>query len=153
MSLSRRRFLRTGTLAAVTAGLLKSPIQALASKSQNYFEVPFGARQNGFFHYGRSAFEPYIGDIFKGHDALGLAVKLKLARVKGYTPNPRTRITTVKHHQTDCFSLSFEASRELPPTTSAHVIEHPKLGTFSLFLTRADVKGQLHYEAVIHRLV
>ena len=153
MSVSRRRFLRSGAMAAVAVGVLKSPVQALASKSQNYFQVPFAAGQNAGFHYARSAFEPYIGEIFKGHDELGMVVKLKLDRVTGYTPNPRTRITTAQPLRTDCFSLSFEASRELPPTSTTYAIEHPKLGTFSLFLKRADVKGQIYYEAVIHRLV
>lgn len=153
MSVSRRRFLRSGAMAAVTAGFLLEPLVRVRGESKsiiNHFGIAGGVP---LFNYGRSTFEPYIGGIFTARDAAGKAVKLRLGRVTGYTPNPRTRISTAKCLQTDCFSLFFEASRELPPTSSTHAIEHPKLGTFPLFLSRADVKGHIYYEAVIHRLV
>ncbi len=160
MSVSRRSFIKSGAMAAVAAGfLLESPALTSAQKRvksgpwKNYFEIPAEARQAPFFHYKRATFEPLVGDIFTTHDAIGRVIQLKLDRVVGYAPAPATRITTATRRETESFSLLFEAESPLPPFSSIHVIEHPALGRFDLFLNRSDVRRRIYYQAIINNVV
>lgn len=170
MSLSRRSFMKSGAMAAVAAGfLLESPILTLAQdKIQSgpllgYFQVPDEARQDPLFSYNRSTFEPYVGGIFTSRDARSRVIELKLVRVREYKPTPKGRFTTTRVTttggtttrnpvQTDCFSLLFQASRDLPPFTSIYTIEHGALGKFDLFMVRSVNRSQIFYEAVINHI-
>jgi uncharacterized protein DUF6916 len=158
MSVSRRKFIKSGTLTALSAGLFfKAAESAFGQKKTPErpilkFEVPLEAQQNPILYYDRATFEPYIGGTFFGRDARGRRIELKLLRVTDYKPNPRTRIMTAGARSTDSFSLTFSASRSLPEFTSIHVIDHPVLGTFDLFLKPAGDGSQIIYEAVINHL-
>ncbi|MCM3905169.1 MAG: hypothetical protein ND866_26030 [Pyrinomonadaceae bacterium] len=158
MSVSRRKFIKSGTLTALSASLVfKAAESAFGQKSKpdrpiSKFEVPYEARQNPIIYYDRVTFEPYVGGTFIGRDARGRTIELRLLRVTEYKPNPSTRITTGGTRDTDSFSLTFNASRSLPPFTSIHAIEHPVLGKFDLFLQRSDDSGQIIYQAVINHL-
>lgn len=157
MPVSRRRFIKFGAMASVTAGFL-SPFNALAQKRiqsgplMDYFEIPSEAKQVPFSYYRRATFEPYVGGIFTARDARGRIIKLKLVRIAAYAPDPRTRITTGTSRDTECFSLRFKASSALPPFSSIQKIEHPVLGSFDLFLIRSDKNGLINYEATINHL-
>ncbi len=159
MSLSRRNFMKSGAMAAVAAGfLLESPILVRAQEKvqsgplMGYFQIPDEARQNPLLSYRRTTFEPYIGGVFTGRDARGRTIQLRLVRVSEYKPDAKTRITTGQPHPTDAFSLLFKASRELPPFTSIHVIEHGALGKFDLFLVQSRTGRQIFYEAVFNHV-
>ncbi len=158
MSVSRRKFIKSGTLTALSAGLIfKAGESAFGQKKTPdrpilKFEVPYEARQNPILYYNRATFEPYVDGTFIGRDARGRAIELKLLRVVEYKPNSRTRITTAGSRQTETFSLTFNASRSLPEFTSIHAIEHPVLGKFDLFLKHSGDNSQIIYEAVINHL-
>jgi hypothetical protein len=159
MSVSRRKFIKSGTLTALSAGLVfKTAESVFGQRSKqdrpiSKFEVPHEALQNPIIYYGFTTFEPYVGGTFIGRDARGRTIELKLLKVTQYKPNPRTRITTGGTRNTESFSLTFNASRALPPFTSIHAIEHPVLGNFDLFLQRSDESGQIIYQAVINHLL
>ena len=158
MSVSRRKFIKSGALTALSAGFLfKTAESAFGQKKVPdrpvlKFDVPYEAQQNPILYYDRATFEPYIGGIFIGRDARGRAIELRLLSVTEYKPNLRVRITTGATRRTDTFFLTFNASSALPPFTSIHVIEHAVLGKFDLFLQRSGGDGQIIYQAVINHL-
>jgi hypothetical protein len=159
MSVSRRKFIKSGTITALSAGLVFRAAESAfgqrgkAGRPISKFEVPYEARQNPIIYYDHTTFQPYIGGTFIGRDARGRTVELRLLRVTEYKPITRTMITTGETRDTNSFSLTFSASRSLPPFTSIHAIEHPVLGKFDLFLQRSDDKGQIIYQAVINHLL
>jgi len=114
--------------------------------------VPSEAQQNPILYYDRATFEPYIGGIFIGRDARGRAIELELLRVTENKPTSR-KITKGPSRETESFTLTFNASNALPEFTSIHVIEHPVLGKFDLFLQRAGDNSQVLYQAVITHLL
>lgn len=158
MSVSRRKFIKSGALTALSAGLIfKAGESAFGQKKTPQrpilkFEVPYEAQQNPILYYDRATFEPYVGGTFIGRDARGRTIELKLLRVTEYKPNSRTRITSGGSRETESFALTFNASRSLPEFTSIHVIEHAVLGKFDLFLQRSGDNGQILYHAVINHL-
>jgi hypothetical protein len=157
MSVSRRKFLKSGALTALSAGLIfKAAESAFAQKKVPdrpilKFEVPFEARQNPILYYDRATFEPYIGGIFIGRDARGGPVELRLRSVIEYKPKSAA-ITPGRTRDTESFTLTFTSSKALPEFTSIQVIEHPVLGKFDLFLQRAGDSREIVYQATITHL-
>lgn len=158
MSVSRRKFIRAGTLTALSAGLIFEGAQSVFAQKKVpdrpvlKFEVPPEAQENPILYYNHSTFEPYVGGSFFGRDARGRAIELKLLRVTRYKARAASRLSTAPARETESFSLTFDASAPLPPFTSIHVIEHAVLGKFDLFLQRSGDNGQIIYQAVINHL-
>jgi hypothetical protein len=158
MSVSRRKFIKSGALTALSAGLIfKAGESAFGQKKAprrpiSKFDVPYEAQQNPILYYDRATFEPYIGGTFIGRDSRGRAIELRLLRVTENKPTSAT-ITQGRSPDTESFSLTFNASRPLPPFTSIHVIDHAVLGKFDLFLQSVGDNSQLLYQAVITHLL
>src|ERR1700682_1688621 len=100
--LSRRNFLRSGTMTAVSVGFAASTGllafgQGGKKSSPNADNpIPSQAQQDSLFHYNQAAFESYLGSTFTTVGATGRTVELVLVKVTGYTPNPTARITTAE---------------------------------------------------------
>src|SRR6267142_2062073 len=97
--LSRRNFLRSGTLTALSIGVAMGAGRAVfgLSPSQNPaldFPIPDSARQEPLFHYNRSAFENALGSTFTSPDSRGGTVNLTLVKVTAFTSNPNTKLMT-----------------------------------------------------------
>jgi hypothetical protein len=158
MSVSRRKFIRSGALTVMAAGLIFKAGESVFGQKKapkrrlSKFDVPSEAQQNPILYYERATFEPYVGGTFFGRDSRGGEIELKLLRVTEFKPTPGT-ITKGKSRDTESFSLTFNASSSLPPFTSIHVIEHPVLGKFDLFLQPVGDPSQLLYQAVITHLL
>lgn len=154
--LSRRNFLRTGTLTALSVGLAVGAGRKVFGQIQKQnpaldFPIPDSVRADPLFHYTRSAFENAVGTSFTSPDARGRNVNLTLVSVKAFTSNPKTRLTTGKPRPTDTFALEFNASRALPAFTSTYTLNHPVLGKFDLFMTlRKTGSGTIFYDAVVN---
>lgn len=160
MPLSRRSFLRSGTLTAFAAGCAFGPGRLAFGQNIHDtnpavdFQIPYEATQNPVFYYTRQTFEPYVGGIFRGRAAGGGPVSLELLRATGYSPSAATRIMTKRARPTDSFSLTFRAARPLSELSTIHTLEHAALGKFDLFMTRAvEGRGRVLYEAVINHVV
>jgi hypothetical protein len=162
MTLPRRKFLKSGVLSAISAGVVFGSARAvLAQKTKNASativtdaaaSMPMEAQLDPVFRFTRATFDSYVGDIFQAPDARGQMVSLTLVRVESYKPQRGTRIATAPSRFTDCFSLSFRASSELPPFTSIHTVSHPALGSFDLYLTPQRSADGISYEAVINHV-
>ena len=158
MSVSRRNFMRSGALTALSAGLMLKCGLALGQKLKQAtpgldLPVPIDAQKEFLFMANRATFEPYVGSIFQASGARGGKVNLTLMSVTPYQPDPKTKITTVTARQTDCFSLMFKASGPLPTFSSIPSLYHAALGRLDLFLVPHEgAAGKLSYEAVINHI-
>lgn len=157
MAMSRRFFLKTGTLTALAAGVVLSPRSLVLAQSQGNGnpgnQIPISAQQQPAFMFTRATFDPYVGGIFQAPDASGQMINLTLLSATTNKPSAATRISTANARETDSFSLMFRAASPLPPFTSIHKISHPSLGNFDLFLTpRPQADGVVFYEAVFNHL-
>ena len=157
MAISRRRFMKSGTLAAIAASVvLKPQILALAQRStlgtSQGYPIPLEAQKQPTYMFTSGTFQPYVGSIFQAPNARGEMVSLKLVSVTPYQPSRATKLSTKSSPETDCFSLMFNASGKLPPFTSIHQVSHPSLGKFDLFLTQHSSAKASVYEAVFNHI-
>ena len=130
MAISRRFFLKSGTLTALAAGVAFSPNHLAFGQKRMQgnnlgYQVPITAQQEPTYMFTRATFDPYVGGIFQAPDARGGMVSLTL--LSATTNRPK----------------SF---------TSIHKISHPALGKFDLFLTPREKDGEFFYEAVFNHL-
>jgi hypothetical protein len=153
MAISRRFFLKSGTLTALAAGVTLSPNRLAFGQrrtSNPGFQIPIKAQQEPTYMFTRATFDPYVGGIFQAPDARGKLVSLTL--LSATTNKPSAKISTGRPIETDSFSLMLRAERPLPAFTSIHKISHPALGKFDLFLTPREKDGAFYYEAVFNHI-
>ena len=160
MSISRRFFMKSGTLTALSAGLFLGPKQlAFGQKVRQDTnaldrQIPSAARKELLNYYTRETFESYIGGNFQARGANGKKVNLTLIKVTAYKPQTKAKITTGQIRQTESFSLIFSAPGPLPALPKIPALHHDVLGKLDLFLTpNLDKGGKLFYEAVINRII
>ena len=158
MSIERRRFLKTATLTALSAGLaLGMGRVAIGQKRKPLdtrlgFQIPIRAQEDILFYFTEATFRPYVNGYFEAPNSRGEMVSLKLVSVTGYKVKGGTTLTSTRAPETKSFSLMFKASERLPPFTSIHRITHPSLGKFDLFLTPREKDGEFFYEAVFNHI-
>ncbi len=158
MGISRRSFIKTGTLTAVAAGVALRPNllafgQRRTQSTSLGYQFPIKAQQQQTYMFTRATFDPYVDSIFQAPDARGKMVSLTLLSATTNKPSAKTRISTGSAVETDSFSLMFKASRALPPFSSIQTISHPALGKFDLFLVpHPEAGGVMLYEAVFHHI-
>jgi len=152
MSVQRRRFLKSGALAAVAVGLLsKAPLNVFgqdstrsASQSGNY-QIPYEAKTDRIFYFAKSTFDPYLDTDFTVRAGV-LVATLRLIEVEECgTPAPKGA--------GECFSLTFRADRTLSIARTIHNFEHDALGQFDLFVSQTKMKSDpdgIYYVAVIN---
>jgi hypothetical protein len=156
MPISRRFFIKSGSLTAISAALMSSAgLLAFGQKrGRENPDIRIHGRRDLLYYAKQETFEPYIGSIFRARGARGEVLDLKLVSVETYKPNPLTRITTGKSRQTDSFSLMFSASGELPTFSNIPALYHAALGKVELFLSPKGTKdGLFFYEAIINHLI
>ena len=170
MSIARRTFLKKATMTTLSAGLVLGTANLIFGQrgvndetrpirrgrrgdAGEDFPVPIEAEQDALFYFKASTFSPYVGDIFQVPNALGEMIELKLTSVSEYKIKAATRISTKKARQPQSFSLTFVATKPLPPFTSIQKVSHPALGEFDLFLTSHETEpGTFVYEAVFNHI-
>jgi hypothetical protein len=142
MATSRRNFLKTGSVMALAAGVPLSLADKVAGKTISH------PAEHATAHLSKAAFAAQLNTTFE------LATKPSNTKVS------LTKITDIPvkggvvNKNREGFSLLFRANEPLRLTQDTYVINHRKLGTFSLLLvpTRTDDHSVSHYEAVINRL-
>ena len=158
MAISRRLFLKSGSLTAIVAGVALRPNLLAFGRTRTPgtsldFQIPINAEQQPTYMFKCATFEPYVGGIFQAPDASGKMVSLTLLSATSNKPSGNTKISTGKAVDTDCFSLTFKAARPLPPFSSIQTISHPALGKFDLFLVpHPQAGGVMLYEAVFNHI-
>ena len=140
MSISRRVFIKSGTLAAMLAGISLQPtLRALAQGQIATVADPLS-------NYTQTTFEQYLNSVFTLRRFV--SVEVVLEKVED-TLSPKVS----RDGGRESFTLHFRGgNRALPQDT--YMVDHPALGTFALFLvpSGADENGAQSYVAVINRL-
>lgn len=165
MSVTRRKFLRSGAVTVLSAGLVfragavafgqdkKGPDAAGA-----LHPIPQQAQQDPVFYYTRASFEPYVGGIFTTRGVGGKTVELTLVAVRDRNPKSSAAKTSrgvvASSRSMDCFSLLFRSPERLSELTTIYSLQHAALGTLNLFMTASDKNenGQVFYEAIINHV-
>ena len=160
MALSRRKFLKAGTLVAFAAAIPLS-ITGVASGQQRSrlsgsptegFQPPPESYQDPTIHFRKSTFSPYVNTTFLIRLNAKQAIEATLVNVSDSGPaDGRAADEAVGK---ECFSLFFRGPGNRLLKQRTYTIEHGALGKFSLFIAPAgkETRGHL-YEAVInHRL-
>ena len=148
MSISRRKFLRAGTLVALSAAL---PIRVFGQipkgNDGNPIDQSKDIAADPLSHYTRSAFSSYLNSIFRLYTGYS-TIDVALVEVKDLTPGAATAQTGA-----ECFSLLFRGGSTVLKQKT-YKIEHPSLGTFQLFLVPGspDDNGAQSFVAIINRL-
>ncbi len=140
---SRRKFLRTGLLAALFAAVpLKQVLgQSFKERDGNPGETPV-TQSDPLANYSKASFTSYLNSIFQLQTSIGV-VAVTLMKIDDM-PAPKGG---------ECFTLQFRGgSRSLPQAT--YMITHPSLGTFALLLvpSGSDQNGAQGYLATVNRL-
>ncbi len=144
MATSRRNFLKTGTLGVICAGVPAALASSVAGEPIIPPEIS-ESDEDALVTLTQDAFAPHINStffVYSNHRKVSLRLR-SITDLKAKSPHP-TRIAGK-----ESFSLLFQGSRSLPQET--YVLEHGKLGRFSLFLVPVGKQSQKHHEAIIVR--
>lgn len=137
MSVSRRIFIKTASVAAIAAATLgKSTLSALAQ----------GGATDPLANYTQATFTQYINSVFRLHGSR--TVDVVLEKVQDTLPE-----TVSRTGGRESFVLHFRGGDvRLPQDT--YTVEHAALGSFGLFLvpSGADANGAQSYVATFNRL-
>jgi hypothetical protein len=156
MNLSRRSFLRAGSMMSLTA-VLSGRISSIAFGQQNQLgsglgtPIPKAALDDPFYKITRAMFTENLKTKFGvslGGVKLGNFV---LIGVEDLNPSFYKSDGTGTR---DCFSLKFKGPMSLPLRQGTYTFQQGKLGTFQLFIVPGDTSGQsvMRYDAIINRL-
>jgi hypothetical protein len=145
MSLSRRKFLRAGTLVAVAAGIpMKTLVARTVSQPRSFLPT---TRLNAGSNLNRESFARYLNTKFSfaREELQGLSVKL--IEVNDLTP--KTMATSGK----ECFGLVFIGPRNAPLRQETYAVTHESLGKFDMLVVPiASQREGVYYEAIFNRL-
>ena len=153
MSITRRKFLRAGTLVALSAALpLKSALLVSGQTRKGGKGLPGDhlTSQNPsdlLGSYSKSAFSSYLNSIFRLYTGYS-SVDVMLVQVDDM--EPKVKWTPAGG---ECFSLVFVGG-SVALSQGTYRVEHPALGSFQLFLVPggSDKYGAQSYVAIINRL-
>jgi hypothetical protein len=163
MSLSRRKFMKAGVLAAAFGAAL--PLKsALAQNSQpgragisnGGLQPPLSDKTGleQLNYYTESSFAPYLNTQFRIYLSPSSTRALRLIEVSDYMDTLPKSAMRGNSSKTECFSLLMT----IPPGKSfeqdTYLIEHDALGTFYMFMVPVGEKGKRgvdYYEAIIYR--
>ena len=149
MSITRRKFLKAGTLVALASAI---PLRAAGQQirkgnDDNPIDQNQDVAADPLAGYTRAAFSSYLNSVFRLYTGYSF-VDVTLVEVKDLASGAAAAQTDA-----ECFTLLFRGgSVALPQNT--YEIEHASLGTFPLFLVpgRADDNGLQSFVATINRL-
>jgi hypothetical protein len=153
MSVSRRNFLKGGTLVILSAGIpLKLSMlanaqrrNASASVTSSGFQIPYASQRDPLYYLKSSSFSPYLNDTFRFRAQSGKAVSVKLFKVTDFKKS-----TDVVSE--DSFSLVFRGPSNQPLKQNIYTIEHAALGNYTLLATPivSRDKRAMYYEVIIN---
>ena len=143
MSISRRKFIKAGTLLGVAAAMpLGATTLALGQKGG---VPPPPASGDVLSRLKQEDFVRYLNTAFSIRLSTRIAWKVELYKV---TENKAGTLQGFKN-----FSIFFRGSHDNSLRQNTYKFEHPQLGNFNLFIGPAGTSGSLkQYEAVFNRL-
>jgi hypothetical protein len=146
MSLSRRKFLRAGTLVALSAGIpLKTLVASTVSQRSSF--LPTDNQLNAGSYLNRETFSSQLNTKFSFAHKDVQGVSVKLIEVNDLTP--KTMATSGK----ECFAVVFRGPRNAPLRQETYAVTHESLGKFDMLVVPiASHPEGVYYEAIFNRL-
>lgn len=149
MSFSRRKFLRAGTLVAISAGIpLKNVIAGTRGAAESTLDHSSLDKR---LSLNRESFARHLNTNFSFRHRDIASATLELVEVNDLTPEagkPSARATGK-----ECFSAVFVGSRKTPLRQETYRVTHGSLGKFEMFLVPVGMSRKgMYYEAVFNRL-
>ena len=142
MSLSRRKFLRAGTLVAITAGISSNSLAARTVGQLSSF-LPAGNQLN----LNRDSFSRHLNTKFSFSQKGIQGVSVKLIEVNDLTPKTMTAAGK------ECFAVVFIGPRNAPLRQETYAVTHEALGKFDMLVVPiASHPEGVYYEAIFNRL-
>ena len=142
MSLSRRKFLRAGTLVAISASI---PSRSLAARTVSQLSsfLPAGNQ----LVLNRESFSRHLNTKFSFADKELQGVSVKLIEVNDLTPK------TMAAAGKECFAVVFIGPRNAPLRQETYAVTHESLGRFDMLVVPiASHSEGVYYEAIFNRL-
>jgi len=140
MVVSRRGFLKRGSLLVVAAGV------SLGSANAIFGHVTDPTLDDSTsFNYAKATFLPYLNTVFSIYVSSTKMLVATLVSIDDVGPVPDKAVTG-----RESFVLKFRGTEALKQNT--YKIEHQTLGSFELFLVPGKDKKNIYYLAVINRL-
>jgi hypothetical protein len=145
VTISRRKFLKTGILTSVVAGTsMKLTGQAATSQPSGITDAL--TANTSLDYYTKATFQSYLNSDFRIYSNGHRKTWLRLVLVEDF---PTREALTAPD---ECFRLLFSAPAETSLQQGTYAFDHAALGTFALFIVpRNPVDGKRHYEAVFNR--
>jgi hypothetical protein len=149
MSITRRKFLRAGTLLALSLGAPLNLVfgqQGNKGGDGNQFDAQ-DMPADPLAHYTRAAFASYVNSIFRLYTGYS-TIEVALTEVKDLAPD-----AAAAANGKECFSLLFRGGTT-PLRQNTYAMDHPALGKFELFLVPGapNDNGAQSFVAIINRL-
>jgi hypothetical protein len=140
MSISRRKFLGTGTLALIATGL---PAHVLAGESLKKSAPRSKSSRRGGEQFDSETFSRYLNTNFRMRSSNTGVVSVKLVEVSHWSESKAGK---------ECFSVVFLGSGSRRLRQDTYTVEHEELGKFPLLIVPSGkVKRGFYYEAVFNR--
>ena len=163
MAITRREFIRTSSVLAISASLslgitnfaMAQKRGATPTQTNSGFVVPYKAQLDPLFQMTRVTFAQYLNTKFTIDPGYISPLETTLIEVKDLRPAADVKKNLPGK---DCFRLTFKASGTVSRTAmlkqGTFQVKHDALGDFELFVVPSiDKSGQVFFEAIINRLV
>ena len=150
MSLSRRKFLRAGTLVALAAGI---PTKTLLAETlgEPMPQLPGYRDLRADFTLNREAFVRSLNTSFSFVHGDAKPVAVKLVEVNDATP--KAKRSQGRATGKECFTAVFLGTSSAPLRQETYAVTHESLGKFSMLVVPvARTAEGCYYEAVFNRL-
>lgn len=159
MALSRRDFIRLGSLCVISGGFSLGIVNKVTGQQRTVFPdntttgfaVPFAAQRDPLFFMSRQTFSQYLETKFIIDPGFSYPIETTLVEVKD------TRSATARKQNTpgqECFMLTFRLEGEKTVKQGTYQVRHDALGTFELFVVPSEESdGRKFLHAVINRVV
>ena len=156
MAVSRRKFLKAGTMVSLSAVIPMNSVESVLAQSsgtspEGVFKVPNGNEADE--RLTEELFSRYLNTKFLIYTSPLTAIKLELVNVKHWEPSVQATTEKVtKSPELDSFSVLFRGPRATALESKTYRISHPQMGDFDLFISPVnDRKKERLYQAVFTR--
>jgi hypothetical protein len=161
MNISRRSFVRLGSISALLAGLNLGGARHVfgqrkgAPAGKGLPDLSYEAKTDPAFYFTPDTFSPYLDSTFRLSRGKGIAFDATLISVSDVRAKSqaKARAFRAQAREGQCFELTFRAGERDTLSQGTCKFDHAALGRFSLFVVPGESSAQgTHYGAVINHL-
>lgn len=153
MTVSRRKFLKAGTMVSLAAVI---PVKSSFARQsgggqQELFRIPAGSHADPLDILTEETFSLYVNTQFRIYTSPLTVIKVELIKVKRWEHPSQPKSANAP--QLDCFSVVFRGPRNVALDSRTYKVEHDQMGSFEIFISPVDDRKKLRrYQAVFNRV-